>query len=629
MKNYIAILGLSVILVGCGSAKPTVNDLAVNSPIVTALDLTAVVDDKVPVIINPGRFTTETVTYRLPRVVQGTYSVSDFGKYIDDIKAIDYDGNALEITNVDTNTWTIKNATKLDKITYYVNDTFDIETSGGIGGEQPFSPAGTNIEPTNYVLNLHGFIGYFDSLKNSQYALDVTAPADFVRTSALEDKGTTTSADGKSATTSYFAQRYFDITDNPMMYGDLDVEEFMVGDIKIVLSVYSPNKVHTAASQKETVYKMMQAQKEYLGDVNTTPRYDIYLYLSDGAETSPKGFGALEHHTSTVVVLGESSSKEGLAASIVDVVAHEFFHIVTPLSVHSEDVHYFDYDQPTFSKHLWMYEGVTEYFAQHFQVYEGLVDETTYYNTVMQKIATSKNLDDAMSFTVMSENVLEEPYASQYYNVYMKGALIGMCIDILMRKESDGNRSMLSLMKELSAKYGKEKPFVDDNLVAEITAMTYPSVGEFLKTHVEGDVPINYNEFFTMAGLTLGESEAPTNYIFAGGQNIIFSGAPDKGIFFTDVALKNSFWAAQGIQAGDVIKKVNGDDLTLQNAQQVIGGMFGWQEGQEITMDLERDGKPVMIKTTLTKATAKSEGLVEDENATDAQKALRASWLKG
>ncbi|WP_296313220.1 peptidase M61 [Winogradskyella sp. UBA3174] len=629
MKNYIAILGLSLILVGCGSAKPTVNDLAVSNPIETALDLTAVVNDKVPVIINPGRFTTESVTYRLPRVVQGTYSVSDFGKYVDDLKALDYNGNALEVTKVDTNTWTIKDATKLDKITYYVNDTFDIETSGGIGGEQPFSPAGTNIEPTNYVLNLHGFIGYFDSLKNSQYALDVTAPIDFVRTSALEDKGTKTSADGKSATTSYFAQRYFDITDNPMMYGDLDVEEFMVGDIKIVLSVYSPNKVHTAASQKETVFKMMQAQKEYLGDVNATPRYDIYLYLSDGAETSPKGFGALEHHTSTVVVLSESSSKQGLAASIVDVVAHEFFHIVTPLSVHSEDVHYFDYNEPTFSKHLWMYEGVTEYFAQHFQVYKGLVDTDAFYATIMQKIGISKGMDDAMSFTIMSENVLEEKYAPQYSNVYMKGALIGMCIDILMRKESDGNRSMLSLMKELSAKYGKEKPFVDDNIIAEITAMSYPSVGEFLKTHVEGDVPINYNDFFAMTGLTLGESEGPTNYIFAGGQNIIFSGEPGKGIFFTEVALKNSFWASQGIQAGDVIKKVNGADLTLQNAQQVIGGMFGWQEGQDITMDLERDGKPVMIKTALTKATAKSEGLIEDVNATDAQKALRAAWLKG
>ncbi|MFP4846835.1 peptidase M61 [Winogradskyella sp. PE311] len=630
MKNYIAILGLSLIIVGCGSAKPKVDDSAANNPIETSLDLTAVVDDKVPVVINPGRFTTETVTYRLPRVVQGTYSVSDFGKYIDDIKALDYDGNELTINNVDTNTWTIADATKLDKITYYVNDTFDIETNGGIGGEQPFSPAGTNIEEDNYVLNLHGFIGYFDSLKNNQYALDVTAPATFIRTSALEDKGMKSSPDGKSITSSYFAQRYFDITDNPMMYGKLDVEEFMVGDIKIVLSVYSPNKVHTAASQKETVFKMMQAQKEYLGDVNSTARYDIYLYLSDGTDTAPKGMGALEHHTSTVVVLPESSSKEGLASSIVDVVAHEFFHIVTPLSVHSEDVHYFDYNKPTFSKHLWMYEGVTEYFAQHFQVYEGLVEPNTFYNTVMQKIARSKNMDDAMSFTIMSENVLDEPYASNYFNVYMKGALIGMCIDILMRNESDGNRSMLSLMKELSAKYGQEKPFVDDDIIAEITAMTYPSIGEFLTTHVEGDVPINYNEFFKMAGLTLGQTEVETNYIFAGGQNIIFDADQEKGLIkFSPMALKNSFWASQGVQADDIIKKVNGADLTLQNAQQVIGGMFSWQAGQEYSLDIERNGEAKVLKGTLEKATATSESLVEDENATDAQKALRAAWLKG
>ena len=631
MKNYLAILGLGIALVGCGSAKQTVDDLAISNPIVTALDLTAVNNDRVPVTINPGRFTAETVTYRLPRVVQGTYSVSDFGKYVDDFKALDYDGNELEVTKVDTNTWTITGATKLDKLQYYVNDTFDIETNGGIGGEQPFSPAGTNIEEDNYVLNLHGFIGYFDSLKNNQYALDVTGPANFVRTSALEDKGVKSSENGTVITSSYFAQRYFDITDNPMMYGKLDVEEFMVGDIKIVLSLYSPTGKHTAASLKETFYKMMEAQKSYLGDVNSTPRYDIYVYLSRGDETSPKGFGALEHHTSTVVVFRENSSLEELKASMIDVVAHEFFHIVTPLSVHSEDVHYFDYNKPTFSKHLWMYEGVTEYFAQHFQVYEGLVDEATFYKTLKSKIDISRSrLDDAMSFTIMSENVLDEPYADQYYNVYMKGALMGMCIDILMRKESDGNRSMLSLMKELSAKYGKEKPFVDDNLIAEITAMTYPSVGEFLKTHVEGDVPINYEEFFAMVGLKKGETQVETNYIFAGGQNIIFDGDQEKGvIFFSPMAEKNSFWKAQGVKAGDVIKKVNGTDLTLANAQGVIGGMFGWQEGQEITMNLERDGKPMLIETILTKAYATDESIVEDENATEAQKVLRAAWLKG
>jgi predicted metalloprotease with PDZ domain len=45
-----------------------------------------------------------------------------------------------------------------------------------------------------------------------------------------------------------------------------------------------------------------------------------------------------------------------------DVVSHEFFHIVTPLTIHSKEIHYFDYNSPKMSN-LWMYEGVTEYFA--------------------------------------------------------------------------------------------------------------------------------------------------------------------------------------------------------------------------------------------------------------------------
>ncbi|NBC56830.1 MAG: peptidase M61 [Bacteroidetes bacterium] len=628
MKKILSIIVLGIILISCDPQKSTSNDLAVNTPILTSLELTAVNEDRVPVSINPGRITQDTVVYRLPRVIQGTYSVSDFGKYVDDLQAITYEGKTLEVTKIDDNSWQIPNAKTLDKITYYVNDTYDIETSGGIGGEQPFSPAGTNIEPDNYVLNLHGFIGYFDQLKSNQYRLEVTAPSDFERTSALQSVGTETSEDGSEVTSQYFAPRYFDITDNPMMYGNLDVEEFMVGDIKIVLSLYSPNQKHSASSLKETVFEMMEAQKTYLGDINSTPRYDIYVYLSEGDEDSPKGFGALEHHTSTVAVFPENMPVEGLKSSMVDVVAHEFFHIVTPLSVHSEDIHYFDYNQPTFSKHLWMYEGVTEYFAQHFQVYEGLITPEEFYNTIDQKISRSKNLDDSMSFTTMSENVLEEPYASNYYNVYMKGALIGMCIDILMRKESDGNRSMLSLMKELSTKYGKDKPFEDDKLIEEITAMTYPSIGKFLNTHVKGNTPINYNDFFEMVGLTKAEKEVETNYIFSGGQNIIFDGDQTTGqIMFKANALQNSFWKSQDIQAGDIIKKVNGNELTMQNANQVLQGMFSWQEGQDITMELERDGKTVLLEATLTQPTAISKTIVEDENATEAQIATRQAWL--
>ncbi|WP_443093552.1 M61 family metallopeptidase [Hyunsoonleella pacifica] len=629
MRILVATVCLSFVLFSCGSGKNKVNDLAINLPIDSHIDLSKVTEDKAPVIINPGRFTVETVTYRLPRVIQGTYSVSDFGKYVDDFKAIDYDGNEMIVNKIDKNSWTIENAKSLDKIRYYVNDTYDIETKGGIGGEQPFSPSGTNIEPENYVLNLHGFIGYFDELKNNQYKLDVVAPANFVRTSALQNIASKASEDGKYTTTSYLAPRYFDITDNPMMYGNLDVEEFQVGDIKIVLSVYSPNKVHSVASLKETIFKMMKAQKAYLGDINATPRYDIYLYLSEGKEDSPKGFGALEHHTSTVVVLPESMDEAALAESMIDVVSHEFFHIVTPLSVHSEDVHYFDYNNPTFSKHLWMYEGVTEYFATLFQIDQDIVEKEDFYNKIMGKIEASKRYNDAMSFTIMSENVLKDSYKDQYINVYQKGALIGMCIDILMREASNGNRGILSLMKELSNKYGKNKPFEDDKLIAEIIEMTYPSVGEFLNTHVVGDLPINYDAFFEKVGLEIGEAKIKANYIMMNNAPIV-SGDGQKGtIFFTEAALQNSFWAKQGVQANDVIKTINGTELTLMNANQVLQEVFMWKPGKDIEVKLDRNGEEIVIKTTTTQGYTTGKGLVETKDASEAQTALRKAWMKG
>ena len=107
----------------------------------------------------------------------------------------------------------------------------------------------------------------------------------------------------------------------------------------------------------------MKAQKAFLGDINTTPRYDIFLYLSDGNENSPKGFGALEHHKSTMVVMPEDECQEELAKGMIDVVSHEFFHIVTPLRFILKMFIILIITTQHFLNILWMYEGVTEYFA--------------------------------------------------------------------------------------------------------------------------------------------------------------------------------------------------------------------------------------------------------------------------
>ena len=592
----------------------------------TSIDLTQVIDDKVPVVINPDAFKKDTVIYRMPKVIPGTYAISDFGNFIEDFKAYNYKGEEMEFSKTDENSWTITNATELDKITYLVNDTFDVENTEGI--ETPFSPSGTNISEDNFVLNFPGFIGYFETFEHNQYKVNITALSSFKKSSALQQIGEEFSKDSLKVTHNYYAPRYFDVQDNPMMYGDFDVEEFQVGDIKVVLSVYSPNKVQTAKALKETIYEMMAAQKTYLGDINSTSRYDIFLYLSEMDENSPSGFGALEHHTSTVVVMPESMPLEALESGMIDIVSHEFFHIVTPLSIHSEDVHYFNYYEPTFSKHLWMYEGVTEYFATLFQIDQDLVTEEEFFIKIMDKIQMASVLDDTMSFTEMSENVLVSPYSDNYYNVYQKGALIGMCLDIILREESDGQRGILSLMKELSLKFGKNLPFEDDLLFDEIVKMTYPSIGEFFETHVIGTTPIDYNVYFDKVGLEISEGLVETNYIQNNGV-LIFEPNRFGTINFTELVEDNSFWKKQGVLPGDVVSEINGTVLTMQNAEQVFTEAYMWVPGPEVEVKLLRGEEEINIKTTLTQSYTKGKGLKASEKASEEQKVLKNVWLKG
>jgi len=102
------------------------------------IDLVNVKDDKVTVTVTPPKITSNEIQYRLPKTVPGTYSSDNYGRFIEDIKALDAKGKELIITKSDANSWTITNAKNLVKITYSVNDTFDTEKGEGFGKEDVF-----------------------------------------------------------------------------------------------------------------------------------------------------------------------------------------------------------------------------------------------------------------------------------------------------------------------------------------------------------------------------------------------------------------------------------------------------------------------------------------------------------
>ena len=625
MKKLILSVAIFGLLVGCKSASTVVNknniEASKSSEITVFMDLNKVDKDRILVEIQNPKLYVNEINYQLPKTVPGTYSVDNYGKLMEDFKAFDTNGVNLTTVKVNENTYKILNAKTLAKVTYYVNDTFDTEKGGGFGQEDIFSPAGTNIaEGKNFVINYHGFIGFFSDYADFKYSVKINHPENLIGYSSLIDGDT-------SATSDLFeVSRYNDLVDNPIMYSKPDSITFKVDDMDILFAVYSPNGKHTAIDLSADLETMMRAQKTFLGPVNGNKKYTVLLYLSEMQKRDAKGFGALEHNTSTTVVFPEVMPKSALGKQLIDVVSHEFFHIVTPLGVHSNEIHYFDFNDPKMSKHLWMYEGVTEYFANLFQVNQGLITEDAFYKRMLDKIKNAKSMNDTMPFTVMSENVLKQPYKDQYLNVYEKGALIGMCIDIIIREKSDGKKGILNLMQELTNEFGPKKPFKDDELFDKITSLTYPEVGEFLKTYVAGETPINYDTYFAKVGVGKAKTTKAMNPFVMDRKPLITADQATKEIKIIDDKNLSQALNKIGFQAKDIIKSIDGVAYNLDNIGEMMFAVQQWQPNQEVTITVVRDGKEKVLKS---KANLEFEEVDSFQLTDKTKESLNQSWLKG
>lgn len=605
------------------------------------VDLTKVVDDKINVELSVPPVKGDEITFYLPKVVPGTYSIADYGRFVSNLKAFDKKGGALPVEHINDNAWRIKNASKLTKISYTVDDTYDTELT-----EDPiFQPAGTNIEAgKNFILNTSGFFGYFEGMKNLPFTFNVIRPKDFYGSTGLiadktgEPLGKLSKEKDPAAADKrvdiFTAENYDRLIDSPLMYSKADTAIINVGNTDVLIGAYSPNNKITAKEIAESVTEVLQAQKEYLGGKLPVDKYAFIFYFFN--DPTAESYGALEHSYSSFYYMPESTIEE-MNQQLRDFVAHEFFHIVTPLTIHSEEIHNFDFNDPKMSKHLWLYEGVTEYFAGNVQVKYGLITPEEYLNVLRQKMLIASQFLDTVAFTEISKFTLDQ-YKDQYYNVYQKGALIGMCLDIKLRKLSNGKYGMQNLVADLGKKFGKSKAFQDDQLFTEITALTYPEIGDFLKRYVGGNETLPLEEIFNLVGVKYAP-ELITEELTLGLEvpALTLTTVNEKPrIAIGNAEALNEQGKALGFQDGDIPVKLNGEDfpdygpeiqsfITRQNASLKEGNMLSYvvlrknEAGEEKKVELKTVLKPIEYANRFV--------IAFDDQATPEQLATRKAWL--
>lgn len=582
------------------------------------MDLNKINNDLIQVTLEPPAISKKKIIYNIPKIVPGTYQIYDFGQYVMDFQAFDKEGKVLYVNRLDDNRWEIHDADKLGKISYWVEDTWDAEVE-----ELVFEPGGTNIEEgENIVLNNHGFFGYFDNMKLLQYELNITRPDNFYGSTGLTDITT------KENTDTYTIGNYMDLVDAPIMYNQPDTVTFKIAETSILVSVYSKNKVAPAAELAKDIKVILEAQKEYLGGKLPVEKYAFIIYLYEGTSGSG-GSGALEHSYSSFYYLPEMDPSR-LSGFLVDVAAHEFFHIVTPLNIHSEEIGNFDFIHPKMSKHLWLYEGVTEYFAGHVQVYQGLISTDAYFDMILDKMETAENFNDTLPFTVMSAKALDE-HKDEYMNVYNKGALIGLCLDILIREQTNGKKGLKELMHLLSQEYGKDVSFKDDELFGKISQLISPELSKFFATYVEGSQPLPFEEIFAKVGVDF-KRNVEIEQVGFGGVALGFNMETQR-LFVMDNQNMNKFGKKLKIQVNDEILAINGTPLTVMNFEEVITNyQQNTNEGDKVSMLVERvvkgEKKQVELKAKAIKTKSIQDYyLAINPNATEQQIQLRKTWL--
>jgi predicted metalloprotease with PDZ domain len=131
-----------------------------------------------------------------------------------------------------------------------------------------------------------------------------------------------------------------------------------------------------------------------------------------------------------------------------------------------------------------------------------------------EKIANSKNYNDTMPFTVMSKNVLKDEYKDQYRNVYEKGALLAMCLDIELRKLSNGEMGYRDMIRKLSQRFGENKPFKDDKLIDELVTVTGSSGKRLLQQIHCRNQPTPYAQYLSLVGVEAKKQETPPIFWF-------------------------------------------------------------------------------------------------------------------
>lgn len=564
-------------------------------------------DDLFHVSLEVSKLTSKNNIYNFAATAPGTYDVMNFGRFVKSFKAFNKSGNVIPTENISVNRWKISNPEKVTKIEYDIEDSFDADIK-----EDFVAPmSGTGIEENYIVLNNFGVLGYFEGLQSAPIKVKLEYDPEWIVGTALrKDK------DGY-----YPAESYDHLADSPFLIGNLTKSVVKISGIDVEVYVYASDTTSLSAYKiLNTTEKVLKSSSGFIGyaPVKNYAFLMCFMDMDTFSRNKFQGAGALEHCTSSLYTM--PAGKEFLG-EVQGTVAHEFLHILTPLHLHSEIIHKYNFAVPTASEHIWLYEGVTEWASNIMQLRGNLMTPKEFMQDIETKLRTNDQFDKDYSLSAMSLESYQPKGSRAFINFYNKGAVTAALLDIRLLELSKGKKGLREVFLSLLKKYGKNKPFPEKDFFKILVKETYPEIENFINDYIRGSKELPLKEYFEKVGFSyLSERiSADKNPTFGAGITMI-----DGNIVAINVSKEAQDF---GLRNNDIILKVFDIEMNQQNAQQIMMKRSTMKAGDPFQLVIKRGSETLTLDGKLLQRKDKH---IFDEIAdlTDSQKTLKAVWTK-
>ncbi len=537
----------------------------------------------------------------LPNWTPGYYTTEDYARNVSRLTFADENGKGLYHRKTRDNLWILEtqNAKEVKIEFDYTANSYDLNKSD---------------ITTNYAI-LNG-TNFFFYVKN--HTQDLPASVSF---KLPEGWRVATGLSPTKNSLNFTAENYDELVDCPALVGEFDLITLNLRGIPHYWAIAPKSLIPIKSLEKYAAdgLKIMDVHTQMFGEIPYKNYWTLNIF-------NEKGFGGNEHSNSYLGLLPNRMATPETIKNALGTHSHEFFHAFNIKRIRPAEMFPYRYDERNYTPLLWISEGITNYYGARGLLRAGFSTPENYLKWQAQTMAAVQ-ADESAKYVSVEEASIdtwlpdmfqgEQRFAPNYYS---RGQIIGLLLDLAIRRDTNNAKSLDDVMRVLYQDfYKKNKGFTTFDLIGAINNLTKKDYKDFFEKYVGGTEPLPYDEVLAFAGLRLVEIKTETPGL----------GFKTQSGNVMSTITKDGAAEKAGIQKSDAFMGIGNISASNPNWQTEFQNAYKNKIGEEATVYLMRDGKPLTVNLKINAETISTWNLQTMENISPQRRDILNAWKEG